>query len=596
MPIRHHITRIGFIGIGSIPFLIPMHTLPIPSFYLEWWAIVCGLLALVSLASIHGETGLTVPRSSWLLLALGGLILGQMATGKLAYPSQGGLALLYLLWATLLMLATRVLVEVHGKDTILNTLAWSLLVAGVVNAVIGTFQGFDIHTPLTDHLFSYGSIKNIAFGHIGQRNLFADFLAIALAATLYLGYRRNTSPAALLVFGLILLWGLTLSTSRTAWLYLIAMLALALVLRRKQPDAHSRQLVWNLVLGLAIFSLMQIALSHFGYSSATTRIAEGVSPVDSTRLIFWKHALAMFSAEPWLGVGYQHFAWQHFELTRADPALFSAKLETVFTQHAHNLPLQLMAEFGIAGLLLSVAGAWWLLRLIWRVASPEQWWLVAGLTVITIHSLLEYPLWHANFLGVFAILAALADDRHWTVDIPAQSIRRLSLFMILLGFGLLALFYPTYKALERTPDIFKAKDSSALRTEQFRQDFNTAQLNPFFEPLVNTLLSDMPPVGMNNPETAAFRLALNEKVMRDRPYAEVIYQRATLLWLAGRRQDAEQWLIEAIRVYPYALQKYLERIESIQAEIPDLAPLVEAAKKHASSSSPAPAMPASGRG
>jgi O-antigen ligase len=74
----------------------------------------------------------------------------------------------------------------------------------------------------------------------------------------------------------------------------------------------------------------------------------------------------------------------------------------------HNTLLQILAEAGLPGALIAVAAALrWGLAVLSRLrgeASSTVWWSLAGVGIVAIHSLLEYPLWYAHFL----LLAALA--------------------------------------------------------------------------------------------------------------------------------------------------------------------------------------------
>jgi len=118
----------------------------------------------------------------------------------------------------------------------------------------------------------------------------------------------------------------------------------------------------------------------------------------------WKLALQLFAGAPIAGVGIGEFAGAAFEAGL--PRSMTDKFE-VWTS-PHNQVLQLMAETGAVGAVLVLAGvvAWcWQAGRRHRVAlQPATWWVVAAVGVELIHSLLEYPMWSAHFLGVTALL------------------------------------------------------------------------------------------------------------------------------------------------------------------------------------------------
>ncbi len=75
----------------------------------------------------------------------------------------------------------------------------------------------------------------------------------------------------------------------------------------------------------------------------------------------------------------------------------------------HNLVLQLLAETGALGAFLALGGlcTWW-----WQagrryVAAPQpaMWWIIAAVGIELIHSMVEFPLWNAHFLGVTALMS-----------------------------------------------------------------------------------------------------------------------------------------------------------------------------------------------
>lgn len=568
MKLSEKVALIGLIGLFSVPFLIPIHSLPLTSFYTEWWAMLCGLLLFAPLVlSRNLNAEIQFPRIAWIFLAIAGLILMQMILGWLIYPSQGVLAILYLLWALLLMPAASALCQKHGRDRVLTTMAFSILVAGLINAVIGVFQAFSIHTAVTDILFTQGSALSV-YGNIAQRNNYANFLAIALCAAMFLGYNNKLSWKIVALAGLCLVFGLALSGSRSVWLYLIAILFLALLLKARQPGMPANRLVWLSVLALVAFQLFQMALPLFdagrAIATANSRLQEEAGESLPVRLALWQDAWHMFTSNPWFGVGYQNHAWHHLTLMHSGQSIFAgegAYYEAIRWDHAHNIILQLMAELGIAAVPICLVAVWWLVRLIRGISSAQQWWLLSALAILCIHSLLEYPLWYANFLGIFVVLATLADDKPMKLSLPKASAYRLGLVFGVLGFGMLAFFQITYIALEKTLSHTHQAGQNQNFSSDFQQTFNSAQVNPFFEPQVDNILSQLPIIDSNQSGFINLQLDLNYKIIRYRADADSLYHRTALLWLAGHHIEAERWLERAIAIYPDSLVRYVQRAE-----------------------------------
>ena len=106
--VRDNMALLALFGFGLLPFLVPFRTQPIPSFYAEWLALALGLLALPALA---GRTSLVLPRI--VVLPAGMIVLLLLQGFWLPAALRPGmlLAVLYLLWALLLMLATAALLR-----------------------------------------------------------------------------------------------------------------------------------------------------------------------------------------------------------------------------------------------------------------------------------------------------------------------------------------------------------------------------------------------------------------------------------------------------------------------------------------------------
>ena len=119
MPLYLWHTRLCLAALGlmlSLPFLNPHHFNPIPTFYQEWTAAACALLAATLLLRAKIFEQLEIPGIALLPLGIATLILIQFAAGRVTFPTQALIFLLYLLWATLLLILGRALRRALALD------------------------------------------------------------------------------------------------------------------------------------------------------------------------------------------------------------------------------------------------------------------------------------------------------------------------------------------------------------------------------------------------------------------------------------------------------------------------------------------------
>ena len=146
-----------------------------------------------------------------------------------------------------------------------------------------------------------------------------------------------------------------------------------------------------------------------GIHSGGRRFLNDLSGTSHRRQI-WSAAWHMFEAAPVVGVGCGGFAYQYFVSRTASFQLMPEEI----ADNAHNLILQMLVEFGLPGatLLLASALAWYAVALRSR-AGAQQWWTLTLVSVISLHSLVEYPLWYAYFLGPLAFLVGTVGGPTW---------------------------------------------------------------------------------------------------------------------------------------------------------------------------------------
>src|SRR5256885_5618200 len=152
----------------------------------------------------------------------------------------------------------------------------------------------------------------------------------------------------------------------------------------------------------------------------------------------------MFLSSRILGVGFGEYGGRAFDLSMILPGPIPGGLD----RHSHNLFLQLLAETGIAGFLcVAVPLASWFCRMPWRHLSPAYCWALGFLAIMGLHGMVEFPLWHANFLGVFALLFGLASPAFSAVDL--SRLRRWIFLTVVVAGGLTARgVWTDYRAFE----------------------------------------------------------------------------------------------------------------------------------------------------
>jgi hypothetical protein len=345
-----------------------------------------------------------------------------------------------------------------------------------------------------------------------------------------------------------MLFVMVLSGSRSSWLYLLFVAGLSILWQWR--DKATRPLMYYslaLVLGFGLMHLVvQIPwLAGVGGSVTTVERLFGDNVSGGIRLHLWREATLIFSQFPLLGAGFGQFGYEHFQLGAElrNPAI------TGLYNNAHNLVMQIAVEAGLAGLvvLLGTLGLWF-----WRSVvrgaqfSVYHWWGYAILAVLGIHSLLEYPLWYAYFLGVAAVTLGIYDTTSYRLEL--RNIGRISVAMMLV-LGALTLFqtFQGYKHLENALELRgKAfKDHSLIpRVQEELLEVNKS-------PMLGSYGQMFIASSMEISETyLQQKLALNQSAETFIPISPLVYHQALLLTLSGKPEDAKVQMEKAIWAYP----------------------------------------------
>lgn len=554
-----------------VPFLQPFHVFPLTSFYTEWLAFALGLGVMIVMLDRRAWISAEVP---WVALSPFALALLLIVHGVLGWSPYFGHALtgaLYLVWAGLLMIAARALVRICGIEKIFTIVAAGLVIGAVLSAAIGVIQYFNIITPLNAFIVRLPGAA--IFGNMAQPNHFAAYTTLGLLSLAYLHSRDRLPLPVAAICALPLLFVLGVSGSRSPWLYLLAAFGGAVWLRLVSEDRAARRLFLWTGIFLILHYAMQLAVGagwlsppERGAVTAIERLFSGAESI-TDRIGLWTTAWSIAVNHPFFGVGWGAFAGQYFDFI-AEPG---ATAPLGIYNNAHNIPIQFFVETGLIGVtFLLVPLAVWVAIVLRIRPDVFQWWLFATLAVFGIHSMLEYPLWYAYFLGIAALLLGFGAGPVFVPQLARMG-RVFAVAVIFIGAYNLAILWADNRQFE---GLFRPSTDQQQRTDAPALAARLHQ-NLILTPYVELVTAFPSAVAEEN---LSGRLLLNERVIRFTPIPALVYRQVLLLALAGRTLEAQALLIRARRVYPDVPSEFVHGLEHLVREYPArFRPLIESA-------------------
>ena len=536
-----------------LPFPQFDNKLPIVTYHGEWLAMFLGLLA--GLPTVFRKK-LKLPRIALLPLSIAAILGIQLLFLPQVIKQHAQIGMAYLLWAVLVMTVAYNLLRTIDLTTIVPVLAGSLLLGALIVSCLEVWARFGL-----------GFVG--FWGGTSQANSYSDYLSLGLASALYLEARQHKVrpwfTIGLAVSTGILVAALSLSTSRSIWLYFLALAILVQVSGLQQK----RLLLTRLGIAALLYALMQLVwamgwLPTIQIQSSGERIqSSGESFVQEVggapiRLHVWKVAWQLFLQAPWLGQGFGQFDWAYFAAGDALPEVPN-RLE-----HAHNLILHLLAEMGMFPVLvlLMVLGLW-LYDLLKTKLSVESWWVLALLAVLGLHSMLEYPLWYSYFLGIAAVLLGLGEQKSYELSLGQAG--KWSGSLAVLALVLLCINHRNgYMRMENMMDKIEHGRSKPTMTEFVAVMKQVSQDTPSLAPYIAVVFTI---IDKSNEKPADYLLVLGDAAVHFLPASELAYRQVLLLALAGKQQAAETLMQQTLKAYPGGAAGF---IKDLQASTPAL--------------------------
>lgn len=513
----------------AIGWLLPNHYPPWASFHFDAWS--AAIFAAAALAvTVRSAAPVRWSALAMLVVVLLPLPLLQLMSGIVVTAGNSWISTAYLL-AFLLAVVTGMRWAASGEQA-----TDGLFLAIGIGAIVSV--GLQLHQWLgVDRLdiWSMGDGAGRPFANFGQPNQLGTFLVWGLLAGAWGFVRGKLGAATAIGYAMFLLFGLSLTGSRTAWIAVAIVVMAAWAWRRLWPD---RRLPWFVtVLGL-FFAACVAANNWLSERLAGAALFDAASierMTGESRPAIWSMFLQAAAQRPWLGYG-----WNQVGLAQVEMADHLPALQVRFSQ-SHNLFLDLALWCGIPiGLAVSAFLVGWLLRRVLGVRNPEQALLVVLLLVVANHAMLELPLHYAYFLLPAGLVMGVLESRQ-QVRVLVATRRRVVLVLWAIGVALLMLMVRDYWRIERSYEALRFEWSPIKSPRAVEPDVVLlTQWRDYFR-----LLRFEPATGMSD---ADLRSLENTAAMF--PSTGFIQRLAVALAWNNRPQDAAIWLRRSCNIAP----------------------------------------------
>ncbi len=419
-----------------LPLLLPIHNTPLTTFEIEWLAGVCILPWFLSFL-FKKFPRIPIVQSIFMPLGILLIVLLQTLSDEHLNATQADANFTVSMYMLCLIMCLRIGQWLGSVDMskFLRHMCRLWIILGVLTSITLWVQFFALesafhqvvlnlahrlHLPEPGiYIISLASSKDVyrAFGNLNQPNQTATVMAIAcfsLYILLWRAWQIRPKMRPSLLFGALLLGYLlcawALPASRTLYLQVAAWgLAVAAYSYKTQQRGAFYAYVWSMIaLAFGMFLLQELAL-HFHLSAQTlfSRVDDSGHAHGHLRQNLWQHGWQMFLHSPLLGVSYGGFAWQEFLQIDRIP-------HTELANSAHNIVIDTLAKFGMAGFLVVAIPLLMYMRHAWRnfkhaVYGRGYLYGVGTLMLFLCHALVEYPQNYLFFLTLIFLIIGASD-------------------------------------------------------------------------------------------------------------------------------------------------------------------------------------------
>lgn len=316
------------------------------------------------------------------------------------------------------------------------------------------FYSFDLTNSVIAHFNLLPLSEERIGGGLNQANSLADLLTWGLLANIISASKKNKWQLIFSYFTMIIISVfISLTFSRIAVLFALFMIGYGLVIFRKDKFIGKQLLVHGLTLSICIFiaakGYLNFAYANYNATNSSTQnstrmetslnmlnnLAQGKNPSlsasDSQRTILWKRGWNEFIQHPIYGSG-----WNYYSKYLFDPSIVKNTKpipQLALPMNAHNLFIQILATTGILGFIAILGVVCSSIYIAWQQELHKQILIFGIISILLIHSQVEYPLFYVQFLYCFFVLIGLCETTNSKFQIKIRNTKLLKLSFLLLS-------------------------------------------------------------------------------------------------------------------------------------------------------------------
>ncbi len=390
--------------LGVICFVLPNHHYPWRTVYQDF----SSFLVLVVILSTFLKKQLLLDLKFLFILLISLVPLIQFLFHKIYFFGDGFIAFIYILSFGLVYVAA---LNLARKDSIALYLVFISSIF-IFSSVVSLYVILKQWLLLTQGGIWLADLPLGArpYANFAQPNNCATFLCIGLMACLYLYEKKYIHRFCGVLLASFILFGITLTQSRTAWVFTFAFLIWWFWKIRYFQIRLSKYSVFYFV-GIFIFFILitPYVSDYLGVTNTTDALTRASSGY--LRIPMWHQMLLAIKEQPLLGYGWNQVGVAQLSIYLDYPT-------TEWTEHSHNILLDLLIWNGIPlGIVIIGFFTWWLYRLSQLATSVEAFIALSMVGAVLVHAMLEYPLDYAFFLLPVGFLLGLVQAQDKTIKV-----------------------------------------------------------------------------------------------------------------------------------------------------------------------------------